>query len=97
MRSLSDLPVDLADLAAAAQHSLETGDFAGASARMTECMAAFQLKRRNVDDIQAFRDWLNGSLSLVHIGRKHLAHQLIKLQQLNYGRVETTRLWSVQG
>lgn len=97
MRSLTDLPPDLVDFAAAAQRSLEAGDFAGASDRLAECLAAFHSKTRILDDVQAYRDWLNGCLSLAHIGRKHLSHKLIQLQQGSYGRVGTTPLWSVQG
>lgn len=96
MHKLTKLPADLADFATAAQRSLEAGDFTGSSERLAECLAAFQAKTRTLDDVEGYRAWLNGSLSLARIAREHLSHQSIQLRQPNYGRSENISLWSVQ-
>jgi len=97
MHNLIDLPSDLVGLCSAAQRSLAVGDFGDVSTRLVPCLAAFQSKTRVLDDVQAYLDWLNECLQVAHISRKHLSHQLMQLQRLDYGRVETAPIWSVQG
>jgi hypothetical protein len=96
MQNRSNLPSDLIELAAAAETSLEAGDFAEASERLGECLAAFQAKERVLVEVEGFREWLRGCLTLAHVLKEHLSRQRIQEPRFNYGRVESVSLWSVR-
>ena len=96
MRNRTNLPADLIELAAAAERSIEAGDFAGASERVAECLAAFRTKERALEEVEEFREWLNGCLALVQVLREHLSRQRIQPRRFNYSRPEIGSLWSVR-
>jgi len=96
MHNRHNLAADLVGLAEAAERLLEAGDFAGASERLANCLAAFQAQERTIEEVASFRDWLRKCQTLAQVLREHLSRRRIQQPRFKYGCLESTSLWSVR-